>query len=608
LATLAIAPLFATLGLWTASASAATTAHVSNGTLTVNGDTAANQISLSLDGSSPNILLVDVGEDGTTDFSFDRSTFTSIVVNGGGGDDDLRINQAGGIITDEAITLNGGPGNDTLIGGDGNEVLLGGANNDFVDGRRGNDVAFLGTGNDTFQWDPGDGSDTVEGQGGQDALAFNGSNAAEHVTISANGSRVLLSRDVASIAMDLNGIGTINYRALGSSDTVDVGDLTGTGTKAVNVDLTGFDGNGDGAADTVNAFGTGAADAISLANGPGGALAVKGLSARTQVTGAEQGLDTVDIQSLAGDDTLTDPIGVTGAATVVFDGGDDQDSTTFVGSTGDDQMGVARDGTGVAAFSPTGVVVSDAPTVERLVVNGGLGNDTLTAQNGIAGLTNLTLNGGAGNDTLAGGDGDDLLLGGTGNDHVDGNLGADVVELGPGNDTFEWDPGDGSDIVEGQDGHDTLQFNGSNAAERIELSANGSRVRLVRDVASITMDLNGIEAANVNLLGSADNLTVDDLTGTDLKSVSVDLSAFGGGDGAPDTVVVNGTSGPDVVHASAFGSVVTVSGLAAKTQITGSEPANDTLLIQTLAGDDNVTVDPGVSALLTPIVDLGADG
>jgi Ca2+-binding RTX toxin-like protein len=408
--------------------------------------------------------------------------------------------------------------------------------------------------------------------------------------------------------MDLSGMETINYRALGSSDIVDVGDLTGTDMKNVNVDLSGFDGNGDGAADTVNVFGTAGADAISLANAPGGALAVKGLWAKTQVTGAEQGLDTVGIQSLAGDDTLTDPIGVTNPAAVAFDGGDDQDSTTFVGSTGDDQMGIARNGAGVAAFSPGGLVVTDAPSVERLVVNGGLGNDTITGQNGIAGLTNLTLNGGAGNDTLAGGDGDDLLLGGPGNDHVDGNIGADVAELGPGNDTFEWDPGDGSDIVEGQDGRDTLQFNGSNAAEHIEVSANGTRVRLTRDVAAIAMDLNGVEAANINLLGSADNLTIDDLTGTGLTSVSADLSGFGGGgDGAADTVVVNGTSGPDLVHASAFGSVVTVSGLAAKTQITGADPASDTLAILTGAGDDSVTVDPGVSALLIPIVDLGTD-
>ena len=95
---------------------------------------------------------------------------------------------------------------------------------------------------------------------------------------------------------------------------------------------------------------------------------------------------------------------------------------------------------------------------------------------------------------------------------IDGGRGSDTALLGSGDDTFTWDPGDGSDTVEGQGGHDTMQFNGSNAPEHIDLSANGSRVRLFRDVANITMDLNGIENLNVAALGSADTITVNDLT------------------------------------------------------------------------------------------------
>ena len=38
----------------------------------------------------------------------------------------------------------------------------------------GNDAAFLGGGDDTFVWNPGDGSDTVEGQAGTDTMVFNG--------------------------------------------------------------------------------------------------------------------------------------------------------------------------------------------------------------------------------------------------------------------------------------------------------------------------------------------------------------------------------------------------------------------------------------------------
>ncbi len=108
-------------------------------------------------------------------------------------------------------------------------------------------------------------------------------------------------------------------------------------------------------------------------------------------------------------------------------------------------------------------------------------------------------------------------------------------------------------------------------------------------------------------LGSADTLTVNDLTGTDVTSVGADLAGFDGtGDGAADSVIVNGTNGPDRVHVTSFGSQVSVAGLQPHVQISGSEPANDTLLLNTLDRDDSVTVDSGVIGLLNPIVDLGA--
>src|SRR5262249_14577397 len=159
--------------------------------------------------------------------------------------------------------------------------------NDLVDGNRGNDQASLGGGDDTFQWDPGDGSDVVEGQGGHDTLAFNGSNAGEHIDLSANGPRVRLTRDVGAITMDVDGIDAIAVKALGSADTVTVGDLTGTDARTVAVDLGGSDGQPDQQADTVNVLGTADDDRIKLANADNGALEVDGLYARTQVTGGD---------------------------------------------------------------------------------------------------------------------------------------------------------------------------------------------------------------------------------------------------------------------------------------------------------------------------------
>ena len=48
-------------------------------------------------------------------------------------------------------------------------------------------------------------------------------------------------------------------------------------------------------------------------------------------------------------------------------------------------------------------------------------------------------------------------------------------------------------------------------------------------------------------------------------------------------------------------------GLGRETRIAGSEPALDTLLVQTLGGNDDVTVAPDVSDLINPVVDLGGD-
>ena len=43
--------------------------------------------------------------------------------------------------------------------------------NDFLDGQQGDDSVRMGAGNDVFQWDPGDGSDTVESQAPVGGLA-----------------------------------------------------------------------------------------------------------------------------------------------------------------------------------------------------------------------------------------------------------------------------------------------------------------------------------------------------------------------------------------------------------------------------------------------------
>jgi Ca2+-binding RTX toxin-like protein len=273
---------------------------------------------------------------------------------------------------------------------------------------------------------------------------------------------------------------------------------------------------------------------------------------------------------------------------------------TVNGTAGDDVIKVTGNG-GVVSVNglPAKVTIANAESAnDMLTVNGLGGNDTIDASALKAGLINLLIDGGDGDDTITGSAGDDTVFGGRGND---------VAFLGKGDDTFVWNPGDGSDTVEGQAGNDTLLFNGANVAENIDISANGGRVRFFRDVANITMDLNKVETIDFHALGGADNVTVNDLSGTDVTNVKVDLAAAGGGgDGAADTITINGTAGDDVITIANNNGVVTVSGLASTVTITGFEAANDRIVINGLGGDDVIEASGLGTAI--QLTENGGDG
>ncbi len=118
------------LAFGAAPALASYTAQVQNGTLQITGNRDSDKLALRLAPGDPNTLQVDVGDDGTADFNFDRSTFTAINVQARGGDDEIRIDDSFGSFADDAVTLDGGSGDDTLIGGDGNDTLIGGPGDD----------------------------------------------------------------------------------------------------------------------------------------------------------------------------------------------------------------------------------------------------------------------------------------------------------------------------------------------------------------------------------------------------------------------------------------------------------------------------------------------
>jgi hypothetical protein len=90
------------------------------------------------------------------------------------------------------------------------------------------------------------------------------------------------------------------------------------------------------------------------------------------------------------------------------------------------------------------------------------------------------------------------------------------------------------------------------------------------------MDINGVERIQFVALDGVDNIVVNDLTGTDLTQVAINLAATPEttqGDGQPDTVIVNGTAGNDSISVVSSGASVVVNGLPAQVTIDGAEPA-----------------------------------
>jgi Ca2+-binding RTX toxin-like protein len=284
---------------------------------------------------------------------------------------------------------------------------------------------------------------------------------------------------------------------------------------------------------------------------------------------------------------------------------------SVTGGNGDDAITVNRDAAGQILIN--GGVISvhgGQPTLANTTeidVFGGNGNDTISLDNvappaGQA-LPSAHLFGGNGDDTLIGGAGDDMLFGGNGDDRVIGGKGTDTAFLGNGNDTFVWNPGDGNDVVEGGAGFDTLDFRGKDGGETIEISPNGSPGEPAAAVfkrAGGTIDLNGVERIQFEAQGKhSDSITIDDLTGTDVKQVAIDLgsgAAPGGGDGFADTVSIKAPDGQAITVSDKNG-VVTVSGLASTVTISNFETNLDQLFIN----GQSVTVVDGQSVRVAAV-------
>jgi Ca2+-binding RTX toxin-like protein len=559
---------------------------------------------------------------------------------GGAGNDTITGGSGGDL-------LFGQDGNDVLLGRGGTDLLFGGSGNDTLTGGDGDDQVFGEAGNDRMIWNPGDDSDLFEGGADIDTAEVNGGNGAETFAITANGTRVRFDRlTPAPFSLDIGTTEELVVHANGGNDTISAsgnlaalihltldggaGDDTILGGNGNDV-LFGGDGNdfidGNqgsdiarlGAGDDVFQWDPG--DGSDLVEGEAGTdtLLFNGNNANEAFDIAANGervrlfrnvgnitmdlndVETIQLNALGGTDAVTvgdlshtdtklvaiDLAGALGSSTA--DGA--FDSVAINGTNSKNTINVSQVGSQIIVTGlPATVTIDHADSTDALVINGLGGRDIIDASALAAGAIQLTIDGGAGNDRILGGAGADRLIGGDGNDFVHGNRGDDVAFLGAGNDVFQWDPGDGSDIVEGQAGTDTLIFNGANLGEIFDISANGGRVRFLRDIGNIVMDLDDVEQIDVRALGGSDRIVVGDLTGTDVTKVAIDLAAAIGGkdsDGALDSVTVNGTADGDAITVASHGGQITVTGLPAQVTVDHADQT-DILVVNGLGGSDTI--------------------
>ncbi len=132
-----------------------------------------------------------------------------------------------------------------------------------------------------------------------------------------------------------------------------------------------------------------------------------------------------------------------------------------------------------------------------------------------------------------------------------------------------------------------MTFNGAGVDEAFDVSANGQRVRFFRNIGNITMDLDDVEQIDLATLAGVDSVRVRDMAGTDLTTLDNTLEgtpASGTGDGAIDTITIDGTNGDDAIVVTGANGSVTVAGLVATVNLTAAD--YHALVIDTLAGTD----------------------
>jgi hypothetical protein len=378
--------------------------------------------------------------------------------------------------------------------------------------------------------------------------------------------------------------------------------ITSTGQPTINLTLVeSVIMNGRTGTDTLNIDGTAEDDTTSISPATGtGTFASIGSPALSflgyeafSVNGGAGGFDLLALLGTAGTDTVTSAAGSITLNTRV----------TTVGA------GVNRVDLDVLAGNDS-VNLSSFTAVTVTNVFGGLGDDNLRGSPGTDAIY-----GADGNDTLVGAGGDDQVHGEAGNDRIgDDSITGDGVADDPGNDVmfggdgidqFVWEPGDGDDVIQGGDDEaDILRFFGAATDDGVTLQPNAlAPTHLNLLLAFELVDTHGVEQIIVSTLDGDDGINVRDLTPTEVVAVNINLGA--GGD---DAVTVHGRTVSDDLLVTAALGTVNVAGLAYDVNVLGAAVGDgDDLTLLGHEGNDVLKAAAGVEGTIL-ITFSGGDG
>lgn len=374
-----------------------------------------------------------------------------------------------------------------------------------------------------------------------------------------------------------------------------------TGNDHINVDLTN---NGDAAAPIARVLDLGPDGILNSPDTAAGAVAGDDILLYRVRTNPVAGalpftFDTLNIDTLGGDDSISIVGRNDGTATVNVAGSAGNDTLLLTGTAGANDAYTIGDGSASVQLS-------------------GAAAETTINHTGIDALT-IAGGGGAGTDTLnLSGDGSDNTFTATGTP-LAGTIG---VDAGPVVTYSGFGTGTSVVNINGQGGADqvdyTLSGAGTDAVTYTPTASNGGQLMLGAAVGNVV--LAGIETLNVDALegaGDPDALTIamasatisstgpesgvvtsNDLAGNALLSLNYSHFETAGIAAGSGTGVIQGTEGNDLITVAANGDV-TVTDEFGNTNTFASAGFTN-VVINSLGGDDTINITPG--ALIFSVV------